>query len=329
MIAYALILVGLALLGLAVRFALDHKRAWEARALLFVVLTPPGVGIAAFGVLNAWVSAVVPPEPVHYTVANGIRYERKVMDTPFPRVWHVVKVDLRTPGLQVLVTPGDPSRLLPVNAKTPSDFAREVQADMVINGDVFEPKHSFDPFAPPPTPGDALRPLGFAASKGVPYGKAPTAGVTSPTLFFAENNVANIGTPSGTAYNAISGDCIFLTGGKLSSEAGCALPGKVIARSGAGLDRDRQTLILVVVDGQQATRSLGATLEDFAKLMADEGADTAIELDSGSSSALAGRRAQGGVGLLSGPVTGGVPGLEKPVANHLAIIGEQRLTTAY
>lgn len=57
-------------------------------------------------------------------------------------------------------------------------------------------------------------------------------------------------------------------------------------RTGIGYDRAGQTLILAVVDGYQRGYSRGITQADFAALLREFGADTAMELDGGGSSTM-------------------------------------------
>jgi hypothetical protein len=57
-------------------------------------------------------------------------------------------------------------------------------------------------------------------------------------------------------------------------------------RTGIGYDREGRTLILATVDGYQPGYSRGITQEDFALLLAEFGADTAMELDGGGSATM-------------------------------------------
>lgn len=58
-------------------------------------------------------------------------------------------------------------------------------------------------------------------------------------------------------------------------------------RTAVGLDSGQGTLWLVVVDGRQAPRSAGMSLPELTDLMAALGADEALNLDGGGSSAMA------------------------------------------
>ncbi len=57
-------------------------------------------------------------------------------------------------------------------------------------------------------------------------------------------------------------------------------------RTGVGYDKQKQTLIVAVVDGYQLGYSRGITQREFADLFQEFGADTAMELDGGGSSTM-------------------------------------------
>ncbi|MCG8346299.1 MAG: phosphodiester glycosidase family protein [Chloroflexales bacterium] len=57
-------------------------------------------------------------------------------------------------------------------------------------------------------------------------------------------------------------------------------------RTGIGFDKERQTLVVAVVDGYQRGYSRGITQEEFADLLREFGAYTAMELDGGGSSTM-------------------------------------------
>jgi hypothetical protein len=57
-------------------------------------------------------------------------------------------------------------------------------------------------------------------------------------------------------------------------------------RTGIGYDKEKQTLIVAIVDGYQRGYSRGATQAEFAALLREFGAHTAMELDGGGSSTM-------------------------------------------
>lgn len=61
---------------------------------------------------------------------------------------------------------------------------------------------------------------------------------------------------------------------------------KLMPRTGIAYDKAQQTLIVAQVDGYQAGYSRGMTQKEFADLLREFGADTAMELDGGGSSTM-------------------------------------------
>jgi hypothetical protein len=315
---------GLTILGLALFLATNKASSWPKRAIGFIFFAPVAFALLGMGGMRAWVASGGPPEAKAFTVARGVRYERNARVLPEPLVWHVATVDLTAPGLSLMVTPGDPTRLLPSSARTPTKAALEFQADIALAGGFVEPALPLDIYAPPPPDGAAMRPLGFSASKGVAYGLK-----TGPTFSVSDTNVATIGDAPAAAHNAISGDCIVLINGKPTDGVGCARPLEALARGAIGLDLTRKVLYLVSVDGGRPSRSRGVTVAGLADLLAAMGAETALEVAVGPSVAMAGRNEQAKQVLFSSPVSGGIVDVETPVANHLMVMGDQRPTTAY
>lgn len=303
----------------------DPKSQWMGRAAAFILLAPlvaAGVALGSYSLLR---DTGVPPEPASYTIASGVRYDRRVASQPKPLVWHVVKVELGTHGIGLNVTSGDASKLLPFEAKTPTAVANELHADVVLSGDFFEPKGALNPLQEPIVPGASLRTKGMAVSHGtilVP-GKEPSPN----TLYISEGNIVSIGAPSGNVFNAISGDCVFVKEGKAQAFTECAVPNENQPRVAVGVDRGARVLTFVLVEGYRAGRSAGVTMNDLARILIDEGAHTALQLGGGPHVGLAGRGPDGVIKLLNEPFNGGVPGIEPAVANHLVVTSSDRLAT--
>jgi hypothetical protein len=250
------------------------------------------------------------PIPVRQQLFEGIIYYRRVHLLPRPYFAHIITVDLTTPGLQFLVTPGDPQAELPLVARTTSRFLDEFGAQVAVNGDGFTPWHSTSLLDYYPHPGDPVRPNGTAASQGVRYASGNEA-----TLYIFAGNVASFAAPESGIYNAISGDRMLV-------ENGAPVPGQddgiAAPRTAIGLDGGGQKLIIVVVDGRQPLYSQGATLGELAEIMLYYGADTAMNLDGGGSSTLVAQGANG-PRVLNSPIDLHIPGRERAVGNHLGI----------
>ncbi|HEU4404886.1 MAG TPA: phosphodiester glycosidase family protein [Polyangiaceae bacterium] len=256
------------------------------------------------------------PRPAIERLAPGVAYAREVLDAPRPIVVHLVTIELATSGLRFLVTPGEPARALPLDARTTSGFVRESGALLAINGDFFAPWHSEAPWDYYPHAGDPVRPLGRACSEGACY--APGAGDGSYSLFLSPDGRAAIAAspPDGLApFNVISGGPLLIGGGAIVPNPGVAQH----PRTAVGLDASGRTLMLAVVDGRQPNYSEGVTLLELSALLRERGAHVALNLDGGGSSALARRRPSGEVELLNCPISNRIPYRERPVANHLAL----------
>lgn len=255
------------------------------------------------------------PKPANQALFQGITYAREVRNSSRPMVAHVVTVNLRAPGISLLVTPGDPKAERPLKARTTSKFLDQFGVQIAINGDGFTPWYSNNILDYYPRSGDAVEPIGFAASEGKVYSDNLHE---QPVLYFTRNNQARFGTPPGKIINAISGNLMLVQDGKVLP----SLEGTREPRTAIGLDKRGRSLIIVVVDGRQPGYSEGATLEELASILVAHGAHTAMNLDGGGSSTLV--IEQGGKAtLLNSPINHGIPGWERPVGNHLGVFAEQ------
>jgi exopolysaccharide biosynthesis protein len=247
-------------------------------------------------------------------LAPGIQYFRSVRTEPRRLIIHAIQVDLTSPDIGFLVTPGDPKAEQPLQARTVAKFLSDFNMLVAVNGDGFTPWRSNSILDFYPHSGDYVTPLGFAASQGKDYAKGVEDEVT---LYIAKDNQVSFNEPVGNVYNAISGDRILLSQGEIHRD----LPqdDAPSPRTAIGLDREGETLWILVVDGRQPGYSEGVTLRELAQTLADYGLETALNLDGGGSSTLV---AAGWLGLpqvLNSPVDRGIPGLERPVANHLGV----------
>jgi len=239
-------------------------------------------------------------------------------------VVHVVTIDLRQPGLNLLVTPGDPDSDEPLKARTTSRFLEEFGLQLAVNGDGFTPWHSNNLLDYYPEAGDPVTPLGLSASKGTVYAQDLH---DHPALYLSRNNTARFNSPPGQIYNAISGSPILVLQGKLAvggkdipqgtSDDGPAETSQ--PRTAIGLDKNNRKLIIIVVDGRQPGYSEGATLSELAQFLIDAGAYTGMNLDGGGSSTLVMQGNNGGAVVLNSPIDNHIPGRERNVGNHLGI----------
>lgn len=258
---------------------------------------------------------------------SGAHYERIVRGGEAPMVAHVVALDLTQPGLRFALTPGDRSRGMEYVARTTSAFLAESGADIAINASYFLP------FAGGSPKGDDYYPKAgqpASASGAVIAGGRRVSPVeddldlrVNAMLCFqrAEARIVDGQVcPKDTSDGVAAGPRI-LAGGEQSdfmpfdnNAAQTRQP-----RTAFGLSADRRKAWIIVVDGRQAGHSLGASLPELAELFRSLGASDAINLDGGGSTTLAVRGTDGSPAVLNSPIHTGVPGRERPVANHIGI----------
>jgi hypothetical protein len=122
-------------------------------------------------------------------------------------------------------------------------------------------------------------------------GRVPWIGVperAGDQLAFGPDTIAP--GPGGDGTEVVGGYPELLDRGLVVGDLGVtAGPGFASARhprTAVGYDNERQLLWLVVVDGRQAPRSVGMSLPELASLFLWLGADEALNLDGGGSSAM-------------------------------------------
>jgi hypothetical protein len=256
------------------------------------------------------------PVAMHTNPFKGVTYYRRVHFTPYPMVAHIVVVDLQAPGIGFLVTPANAGQVLPLKARTTSQFARSTGVQIAINGDGFSPWWAKGPFDYFPHAGDRVAPAGYAMSNGDAYGeKGP-----GPTIYFSKKGEASFTLGDIAPYNAISGNNMIVVNGSAVDglDTSYAAP-----RTAIGLDKTGTRLILFVADGRQPLYSQGATLHEMAQLMIFYGAANAMNLDGGGSSTLVMRNSLGLVQVINSPIQAGIPGRERPVGNQLGIFAQR------
>lgn len=267
------------------------------------------------GSVLAWQYLRPQPEPKSEALFSGVDYMREARTSPRLAVIHVVTVDLQAAGIRLFVTPGDPNAALPLEARTTSAALAGYDLQVAVNGAAFEPWHSNSPFDYYPHAGDRIDVIGFAASAGQAYSDALPG---SPTLYIQPNNNARFNRPFASLHHAISGTAMLLQNGRIVAPNG----DEVAPRTGVGLDRSGNTLIIVVVDGRQPGYSDGATLHELAAILEAHGAHDAMNLDGGGSSTLVRKGPFGEADVLNNPVGRTLPGTERPVGNHLGIFAK-------
>ncbi|MCC4609759.1 phosphodiester glycosidase family protein [Xanthomonas campestris pv. zinniae] len=267
----------------------------------------------------------VPAPTAPVTLALGVRYWRQAVSGAQPVMLHIAKIDLATPGLQLVGTHGERSGGGEFLANATTAFVRERDLVLAINADYFLPfdgGHLFDK-AFVPVAGQGVTAEGLAIDEGRVDSAAPTSDArVNAALCVSKRQAVRIvrgSCPTGTRLGVGAGPLLLLDGKRQPREASRAeyYDGPE-PRSALGLDRARNTLWMVVADGRQPGYSAGMTLDALTAVLEQLGADAAINLDGGGSSTLA-ARVDGRVRVLNRPIHTGIPGRERPVANQLGV----------
>ncbi|HTR53931.1 MAG TPA: phosphodiester glycosidase family protein [Kofleriaceae bacterium] len=231
-------------------------------------------------------------------------------DDSIPAVVRVMRIDLTSAQIQLVATMPDQ------RGTTTSAYSTAEGAAVAINGDSF-------------AVGD-MQPLGLAMGQAMVWPDTaddgtsavfdfrstatPTTGEYTAAEIVPTGLVVTPATlPTGTL-GVVSGRPLLVRSGQPTSQFDCndsiTIACERAPRSALALSADGNTLYLAVVDGWQAS-SAGLTDAELASfLVATYGIDSAIALDSGSSSTL----------VVDGTlVSSPSDGVERAVANHLAV----------
>jgi uncharacterized protein YigE (DUF2233 family) len=257
------------------------------------------------------------PIPMKQKLYEGVTYRRVIRVFPRPMIAHVMTIDTKTRGIEFLVTPPDSESKTPLNARTTSQFLKEFNLQIAINGGGFLPWWSHSPADYYPHAGDPVTPLGVTASNGHVYWMGDDTDIgTEPTLYIGRRNTLSFNNKPGRVYNAISGDRMLVLKGEIASDLDSE---ELDPRTAVGINRNGRYLYIVVVDGRQPFYSEGATFAELANLLIDRGAFMGMSLDGGGSSTMVIEGEDGTPLILNSPIDNYIPGRERPVGNHLGI----------
>ena len=294
-------------------------KRFRPKWFFLALVTPPVLAAVSYGGYLYWYSHRAQPTPEQRDLFPGILYTREVTQTPVPLVTHLVRVNLETPGLEFLVTPGEHGQKLPLKARTTTQFAQEFGQQIAINADFFYPWHSNGVFDYYPHVGDPVTTEGFAASRGVPYSDEPDK-THFPTFYLSKTNRVSFVRPAkGEIYNAISGLWKLLEHGQFTPLTDPKLHPDRDPRCAIGVSSDGKTLILAVFDGRQPHYSEGATVREVAETLQRNGVTDAMLLDGGGSACLVAEERPGEYRTLNSVIDKRLPGRQRPIANHLGI----------
>lgn len=291
------------------------------RLLITLSLIGSGLALVIGGYLYWYTHRAQPPDEQR-TLLPGVEYIRRARTIPTPMVFHVVRIDLDTPGLRFLVTPASPSDNFDMSARTTSDFVQASGVQLAINGDFFDPWRDYGFWDYYPHSGDGVNLHGLAISQGELVSEGYAAPVSYKTLYLDDESHAAFdpGELSGEVYNAISGNQRLLIEGE--STLNPSVSGAFFdyhPRTAVGIDASGRTMIWIIVDGRQPNYSDGATLNELVDLLREFGAHNAINLDGGGSASLVRAGDEGQPQVLNTPIHNRIIGRERPVANHLGL----------
>jgi hypothetical protein len=298
-------------------------RRWRVRRWLRWVGGLVLLGLAVLGLVvsgfRIWFTHRSQPEPVSEEWFAGVRYHRLVRQQPRPIVAHLVRVDLAEPGIELLVSPHQPSAAGDLFADTTSGFAVRHGVQLAVNANYFYPFRNSHPLDYEPHVGAPVQIVGLAASRGQRYGGEDGEVEGMVPLYLSRDRRISFEQPLGEVWNAVSGLGYVIRDGApiaFKDEGFNRVP---YPRTIAAADATGRYLLLLVVDGKQPHYSEGVTLEEAAGLLLEHGARTAIQLDGGGSATLVRRDGQGRIRQANTPINFRIPGWERPVGMHLGI----------
>ena len=223
---------------------------------------------------------------------DGVSHLYRTTNTPWRL--HALRIDLCTDGVSARATRSDERQ------RTASSFASLVGADAVINGDFF----SYSDYST----------SGLAIGDGQVW---PGSSDSSSSGFVAFgpgraelSPPPEVRSPEAWMRDAVGGNVhLVVDGVPMSSDSGSFCTTRH-PRTAAGFSADGRTLILVVVDGRTSL-SVGMRCTELADLLAELGAEQALNLDGGGSTTMW----LSGEGVLNSPSDGN----QRVTANHLGV----------
>jgi uncharacterized protein YigE (DUF2233 family) len=216
-------------------------------------------------------------------VFRGVEFAAGSADAaePHRQEVRVVRIDLRTPGVELFATPSNGDAPLETTSETTAEFLLHHKLQVAINANFY---------APCCTPGDKDL-LGLAMSKGEVVSPPRGTGIGNVALVITRDNRAHIVQtpdefPTQPYWTAVAGSSIVLVDGKRPEFPQTEFNKTAHPRSAVGVSKDGRYLFLLVIDGRQPDYSEGAPIEDVADWLKRFGAHDGLNLDGGGSTAL-------------------------------------------
>jgi hypothetical protein len=262
------------------------------------------------GVVSAEISATNHPFP-------GISIFSESRSQPPTRLF-VAVVDLLNPNLRLRVAPGgpDPDGDGPwqTTLMRPSRIAEREGMALVVNGDFFRARGVKDAEGT----NAAFRAEIWSAVLGPAVSAGKVWAVTTngrPCLTVDDSNrvaIRRLAQPDADLREVVAGNTLLVRSGVALSQTNQVRHPRTVV----GLDKKREHLVLLVVDGRKPGVAVGMSYEELAGEMIRLGCHDALNLDGGGSSVMAVREsATNGFKILNQPTDG----RERPVANVLGV----------
>lgn len=236
--------------------------------------------------------AVVPAASASDPAGESWPFTLSRIDEPGPLVGVVARVNLTDPriSLRVALTDDrDPDGAGPCTGQldTVTSAARKHDFVLTLNASFFSAPQVTLPAGRKAryVVGNCGTPVGFHASSGKVISQPKDAGLRAVFVVDQDGRpdiLDRVQTLPPNIREAVSGNVMVLKGGEVVPHAKDTArhPRSVVA-----LSRDRKTLFLVAIDGRQIA-SRGATYAELGELLKRLGAEDALNLDGGGSTAL-------------------------------------------
>jgi len=258
---------------------------------------------------------------------KGVSHQTLPATGPVPMAIHVLQIDLAAPGVSLVVTPGDPSEGHEYRALKTSEALAANDWQAAVNGGYFLPfaggSRGGDDYIPQPGQGTDVSGAAIHNGRVVsPIEPDLDRRVNAILCIWGEAKVViRDGQDCGPRVREAmaAGPRLLKDGRRLAYTTFDATYGAARhPRTALGLDARRRLAWLVTVDGRQPGFSEGANLDELTDILISLGARDAINLDGGGSTTMVVESANGHL-VLNRPIHTGVPGRERPSANHLGV----------
>ena len=264
-------------------------------ALLFSPLVPRA---RALLIVNPWVP-----------IFKGVEHATAETDVPRPEKVNVLRIDLWDADLELFSTPSNGAAPLETVSRLASGFLTEFGVQVAVNANFACCVYTY------PTNMDLF---GLAISQGtVVSAPAPAGDTFAQALVVTRSNIASIvtATPSfntSNVWTAIGGAEYVLQNG-----VNVGVNPSIEPRTFVGLSQNNRYLFLCTLDGRQTGYSEGANHAEMGDWLLLFGAYVGFNLDGGGSTTMVQDNGLGGATVLNRPISGGIPGNERYVCNHL------------